>query len=35
MVRKVTPRKDFSDLEDEPVFLEEPEDSDDDDERMW
>jgi DNA polymerase III subunit gamma/tau len=36
IVRKVTPRKDSTDAEDEPAFLEAPEDPDeDDDERMF
>ncbi len=36
IVRKVTPRKDSADAEDEPAFLEAPEDPDeDDDERMF
>ena len=35
VVRKVTPRKEFAETEDETVFLEAPEDPDDDDERMF
>jgi DNA polymerase-3 subunit gamma/tau len=38
VVRKVTPRKEFTDAEDEPAFLEAPEDPDDDeddDERIF